>query len=272
MRLLIIGSGAIGTTLAEAIQDMDEFDMFYITDKNEDRARKIAARCKKAKFISPTDESIKAHLKNVDLVVEAASQEAVQHYVPIVLGMGVDALVMSVGAFADDDTRERCFNVAKRKGGRLYVPSGAICGTDGLHSASADVINSVELTSTKGPKSFHDNEYLLSKGVDVNTLKKKTVLFEGPAREAVQHFPKNVNVSATISLIGIGLDKTKVKLVCDPVCDCNTHRLEVRGEFGHIVCETDNLPFPSNPATSYLAALSAIAAIRRIAGNVWIGI
>ena len=54
MRLLIIGSGAIGTTLAEAIQDMDEFDIFYITDKNEERAKKIAARCKKAKFISPT--------------------------------------------------------------------------------------------------------------------------------------------------------------------------------------------------------------------------
>ncbi len=53
----------------------------------------------------------------------------------------------------------------------------------------------------------------------------------------------------------MGLDKTMVKLVCDPMCDCNTHRLEVKGEFGHIVCETDNLPFPSNPATSYLAAL-----------------
>jgi aspartate dehydrogenase len=130
----------------------------------------------------------------------------------------------------------------------------------------------VELTSTKGPKSFQDNEYLRSKGVDVNTLRERTVLFEGPAREAVAYFPKNVNVSATISLIGIGLDETRVKLVCDPLCDCNTHHLEVKGAFGHIVCETDNLPFPSNPATSYLAALSAIAAIKRIAGNVWIGI
>jgi aspartate dehydrogenase len=272
MRLLIIGCGAIGATLAEAIQGMEEFDIFYITDKNEDRARRIVSKCPKAKFISPTDESIKARLKNVDLVVEAASQEAVRHYVPIVLGMGVDVLVMSVGAFADDDTRERCFNVAKRKGGRLYVPSGAICGTDGLHSASADVIQSVELMSIKGPKSFQENEYLLAKGVDVNALKERTILFEGPAREAIQHFPKNVNVSVTISLIGIGLDKTMVKLVCDPMSDCNTHRLEVWGAFGHIVCETDNLPFPSNPATSYLAALSAIAAIKRIAGNVWIGI
>ena len=272
MRLLIIGSGAIGTTLSEAIQGIDEIDIFYITDKNEERAKRIAKECRKAKFISNTDESIKAHLRNVDLVVEAASQDAVQHYVPIVLGMGVDVLVMSVGAFADDETRERCFNVAKRKGGRLYVPSGAICGTDGLHSASADVIDSVELTSTKGPKSFQDNPYLRSREVDVNELKERTVLFEGPAREAVAHFPKNVNVSATISLIGIGLDKTRVKLVCDPRCDCNTHRLEVRGVFGHIVCETDNLPFPSNPATSYLAALSAISAIKRIASNVWIGI
>ena len=86
------------------------------------------------------------------------------------------------------------------------------------------------------------------------------------------HFPKNVNVSATISLLGLGLDKTKVKLICDPLGEVNKHQLVVKGVFGEITAETENVPFPSNPATSYLAALSAIAAIKRIAGNVWIGI
>jgi aspartate dehydrogenase len=272
MRLLIIGSGAIGMTLAKAVESMPEIDIFYLTDKNEERAVACAASFAKAKYIAATDESIRAHLKNVDLVVEAAGQDAVAHYVPLVLGMGKDVLVMSVGAFADDAMRERCFNIAKKKGGRLYVPSGAVCGTDALHSASADQIDYVELVSTKAPKSFKDVAYLKQKGIDVEALKEPTVIYEGPAREAVHLFPKNVNVSATISLVGVGLDKTRVKVICDPRCDRNSHRLIVRGVFGEIEAETFNVPFPSNPATSYLAALSAISAIRRIAGNVWIGI
>ena len=272
MRLLIIGCGAIGQTLAKAIDTMDEVDLFYMTDKNEERAQQLVEEYRKAKFISNTDESIRAHLKHLDLVVEAASKDAVFHYVPFILGFGKDVLVMSVGAFSDDALREKCFNLAKKKGGRLYVPSGAVCGTDGLHSASIDKIDSVELISTKGPKSFKDNPYLKQKGIDVDKLKEKTTLFEGPAREAIEHFPKNVNVSATISLLGLGLEKTHVKLICDPISDCNTHKLVVKGVFGKITAETENVPFPSNPATSYLAALSAIAAIKRIAGNVWIGV
>jgi aspartate dehydrogenase len=272
MRLLIIGSGAIGAALAKAIDDMPEVDSFYITDKNEERAMKSVKGFSKAKFISSTDESVRAHLKNVDLVVEAASQDAVKHYVPLILGHGNDVLVMSVGAFADDDFRVKCFGLAKRKGGRLYVPSGAVCGTDALHAASADRIDSVELHSIKGPKSFKDVPYLKENGIDVDKLTEKTVIFQGPAREAVVHFPKNVNVSATIALLGLGLDKTMVTLICDPTCDCNKHRLVVKGAFGEIDAETDNVPFPSNPATSYLAALSAIAAIKTIAGNVWIGV
>jgi len=272
MRLLIIGCGAIGQALEKEIDTMEEVDLFYITDKNEERAQQVVKEYKKAKFITNTDESIRAHLKHLDLVVEAASQEAVVHYVPFILGFGKDVLVMSVGAFANDALREKCFNLAKKKGGRLYVPSGAVCGTDGLHSASADKIDSVELVSTKGPKSFKDNPYLKSIGIDVDHLKEKTTIYDGPAREAIVHFPKNVNVSATISMLGLGMDKTKVKIICDPFCDCNSHRLVVKGVFGEIVAETENVPFPSNPATSYLAALSAIGAIKRIAGNVWIGI
>ena len=190
MRLLIIGSGAIGAALAKAIDDMPEVASFYITDKNEERAMKSVKGFSKAKFISSTDESVRAHLKNVDLVVEAASQDAVKHYVPLILGHGNDVLVMSVGAFADDEFREKCFGLAKRKGGRLYVPSGAVCGTDALHAASADRIDSVELHSTKGPKSFKDVPYLKEKGIDVDKLTEKTIIYPGTGPRGGGPFPQ----------------------------------------------------------------------------------
>jgi aspartate dehydrogenase len=113
---------------------------------------------------------------------------------------------------------------------------------------------------------------LASKGIDVDKLVEPTVVYEGPARDAVNHFPKNLNVAATVSLLGIGLDKTKVTMIVDPSTQRNSHTVVVKGDFGEMRAETQNVPSPKNPATSYLAALSAVAAIRRILGDIWIGV
>ena len=39
-----------------------------------------------------------------------------------------------------------------------------------------------------------------------------------------------------------------------------------------MTCHTYNVPSPDNPKTSYLAAMSAISALKRIVRNEWIGI
>jgi len=49
------------------------------------------------------------------------------------------------------------------------------------------------------------------------------------------------------------------------------HEIKVRGEFGQLETRTINKPFPENPKTSYIATLSAIATLKRIAGNIIIG-
>jgi len=271
MRALIIGCGSIGNVLASAAQEMPEVDRIYITDKSEPRARARAAEYSKAKITRYDDESILKTINEVDLVIEAASQEAARKFAPMCLARGRDIMVMSVGAFSDDDFRAECFQLARSKGGKLYIPSGAVCGTDGLRSA-AGRITEVRLVTTKGPNSFRDVPYLDERGIDVSQLTEPTVLFEGPAREAVKQFPRNVNVAATVSLMGMGFERTMVTLICDPGSDVNTHELHAKGEFGELMAKIDNVPSPSNPATSYLAALSAVSALKSIASNVWIGV
>ena len=271
MRLLIIGCGSIGGILAKAAEEMDGVDRFYLSDKSEERAQARSREFGKAKYLPNDDISVLRVLSEVDLVIEAASQEAAKRFALMCLERGRDIMVMSVGAFADDAFRSQCFDLAKRKGGRLYIPSGAVCGTDGLKSAAAEELNEVRLISTKGPSSLADVQYLKEKGIDVFSLKSKTVVFEGKARDAVKHFPKNINVAATVSLTGLGFERTEVTIICDPSTNANSHELIVKGKFGEIRAMTDNLPFPANPATSYLAALSAVAALKGIAANVWIG-
>ncbi|MCU0861872.1 MAG: aspartate dehydrogenase [Methanomassiliicoccales archaeon] len=271
MRVLIIGCGSIGNVLAKAAQGMGQIDLIYFTDKSAHRAEARVREYSKGRLARYDDEGIAKVIKEVDLVIEAASQEAARKFAPMCLERGRDIMVMSVGAFYDDDFRERCFRLAGAKRARLYIPSGAVCGTDGLRSAHGR-IDEVHLITTKGPNGFKDVPYLEEKGIDVSKLKEPMVLFEGSAREAVRLFPRNVNVAATVSLMGVGFDHTKVTIVCDPRAEVNSHRLVARGEFGELTSEIHNVPSPENPATSYLAALSAVSALKSIATNVWVGV
>lgn len=107
--------------------------------------------------------------------------------------------------------------------------------------------------------------------MDIDSIGEPTSLFIGPAREAVRHFPESVNVAATLSMAGIGFDRTMVEIVADPRASTNTHWITVKGEFGWAQREMKNLPSPENPKTSYLAALSAIATIRSILSSIKVG-
>jgi aspartate dehydrogenase len=272
MRLLIIGCGSIGTVIANAADSIEEIDRYYLTDKVDDKAKAMVEQHPKSRHVRSEDDAIAQAMDDVDLVVEAASQEAVRKFAPVCLERGRDLMVMSVGAFEADTFRERCFELSKKKRGRLYIPSGAICGTDGLRSASANQIDEVHLISTKGPGGFRNVPHLAERKIDVNGLTEPMVLYDGPAREAVRLFPKNINVAATVSMLGVGFEETKITLVCDPKTRTNSHLLIVKGPFGEIRAETNNTPFPSNPSTSYLAALSAVAALKSIVANRWIGV
>ena len=265
MKLLIIGCGSIGTVIARAADGMDEVQKISLFDVDREKASQLASATSKAESISEIDF-------DADLVIEAAGQQAAKQFIPLALEAGKDSMIMSVGAFVDREFQTRCFNAVVRHNASVIIPSGAVAGVDALRSASKGRLDEVRLTTSKPPKGLSGVRYLIERGIDVDGLRERTTLYSGPASQAVRYFPANVNVAATVSLAGIGFERTQVEIVCDPKSTVNSHRLFARGAFGEFEAVTRNLPSPDNPRTSYLASLSAVSALRSYITRVWVGV
>ena len=254
MKLGIIGCGAIGTDVGIATESIKEITKVYLYDVDVKASSKLVKLLSKAEV-----KSVHEFLSDVDVVFEAASQQAVEEYAVEILSAGKDVIMMSVGGLFNDSFRKKLESLARKNGCKIYVPSGAICGIDGLLSASVDTIDEVTLVTTKPPASIGGK------------FDRRTVLFEGVARDAVKKFPFNINVGASLSLAGVGFDKTQVKIVADPVVTRISHKILAHGRFGRLRAEVENMPNPNNPKSSYMASLSAIATLKRLVNPIQIG-
>ena len=267
LKIGVFGCGAIGSAICRAIDaGAIDADLVAICDRDpaiEHLADSLATH--------PETMNIHRMAKSVDIVVEAASQSAVRRIAPAVLSAGCDLMVMSVGAFSDAELLGSLKDLALRNRCRIYIPSGAVAGIDGIKSAKVGGIESVVLTTRKPPSGFSGAPYVEEHGIDLSSLTEETLLFEGSAADAVQAFPANVNVAGTLSLAGIGYDDTVVRIIADPGTTRNIHEIEVTGEFGVLTVKAENLPSPMNPKTSYIAVLSAIATLKNLTEPVWVG-
>jgi aspartate dehydrogenase len=267
MRVGIVGCGSIGRTVARALVRFPAVTRVLLHDLDPAKARALARLHARYRLASSTG----ALIRGSDLVVEAASQAAAREVALPALRAGKSVLLMSVGALADDRLRAGLLGAAARGGGRLMIPSGAFAGLEAVASAAAGPLASVTLTTRKPPRALAGVPYLERRGVDLSRLRAPTVVFAGSARQAVRHFPANINVAAALSIAALGFDRTRVVIVADPGARTNVHEVEARGKFGTLRCSVSNEPFPDNPKTSYLAALSAVATVKNAARGVHFG-
>jgi aspartate dehydrogenase len=267
LRIGIIGCGTIGGALGRycAGELSEKIEVKALFDTERRKARELRDNGAPGADIADSVDDI---VSSCDLIVESASVNVSAEVLEKAINRGKDSMIMSVGGLLG---REDLLELAGKNGIKVYMPSGAVIGLDGLKAARVGNIREVTLTTRKPPASLKEAPYVRKKDINLDKVKDDFLIFEGTAASAVKAFPKNVNVSATLSLAGIGADKTMVRVMCSPRCGSNTHQVDVRGDFGTFSVKTENLPSPDNPKTSYLTALSAIATLKDIVGGIRIG-
>ncbi len=256
MKVGLIGCGNIGADLCIALQRGEiEAEICALTDIDESHAERLKRSFLLDAAICPLEENVAMS----DFVVECAAADAVRDVVETAIRHGKDCLVISIGGLMD---HQDLFEKARSNRRRIWLPSGALCGLDGVRAAAEAGLHLVQLTTRKPPKGLEGAPYLVENGIDLNNLSAAMVVFEGSAREACHAFPKNVNVAAALSFAGVGPEQTRVRVIADPAATANSHEIIAEGAFGRLVAMTENLPSPRNIKSSYLASLSAVAELR----------
>lgn len=269
LKIGIVGCGAIGTSLAKFIvkELSSQAELSGLYDIDPSKSKKLSDSISKKKNLSVS--GLRQLIDRSRLIIEAASGAGSWDIARNSLSSGRDIMIMSTGGVAG--RFKELSLLAKKNNAMVHIPSGAISGIDAVKASRLGKIKSVTLTTRKNPLSFQGVKYIENRGIELGRIKKDTVLFCGPAKEAVKYFPQNINVAAVLGLAGIGQERTIVKIIASPRTKRNIHEIKIESGAGTIITRTENVLHPDNPKTSFLAVLSAMETLRQIMEPVRIG-
>ena len=156
-RLAIIGAGGIAevaiSTLGGRLSSPLEHVSVLVPSSLATQAWKLLDRAGSSlamlRSVRTDIDALLADKPNV--VAECASHEAVREYGSSILSAGIDFVIISIGALADDHLRTSLQDAATAGHSRIVLPSGAIGGVDALVAARLSGLESVTYTGRKPP-------------------------------------------------------------------------------------------------------------------------
>jgi aspartate dehydrogenase len=267
LKVGLIGYGAIGKDVVSYIKDkkVADTEIDAILVRNTDQYGELEI----GRF-TVTDDEERFFSSSLDVIIECAGHEAVYQYAVKALSSGSHFITVSVGAFSDQKLFDEVIEAAKKHERKLILPSAAIGGLDRIAASSINELEEVRLITRKPPAAWRGT--IAEESVDLDTITEEYTIYEGTARESAKLFPQSTNVSAAISIAGVGFDRTKVQVMVDPAVKHNTHQIVAKGYFGEVELTIQNTPSADNPKSGYIVAMSICKALRNLTSPVVIGI
>lgn len=258
-KLAIIGSGSLGRIIGEVVtQDLqDYYEISGILSRKTAHAKKLADDINCKAYIS-----LKELIDDQpDYVVEAASPDVFKDMGVEILAKGIHFIPLSVGALADKSFYNQVKETALQNNSRVYIPSGAVGGLDVLHGSVLMEDANVQITTEKSPESLDGAPFLKGRTLSED---KPEEIFSGLAREAIAHFPENVNVAVTTALATTGVNNTAVSIRSIPGFKSNKHTITLEGDTIKVQVTVETEPSEDNPKSSTLAAYSVIRLLKNL--------
>ena len=237
-----LGCGKIGGSLYRHITENGRGEVCFIQDP--------FWPAEKEAVCPVTDVADEMLYREADLVIECANSSVLRENIRSIL-KNCDLLMFSVTAFADREFEAQAKALCEEDGRHIYLPHGAILGLDGIFDGRRG-IRDVFIETRKSPASL---------GISCD---ERTVVFEGTTREACGVFPRNVNVHAAVALAGIGMDRTRSRIIADPAVDTNEHSIAAEGDGFAFRLEISSLG--KGAVTGAYTPMSACGSLDRVLG------
>jgi aspartate dehydrogenase len=239
LRLGFLGDGHISAVLRRAVQ--------------ESRPYRVVGTVGRDDALPASDA--------VDVVVEAATQQAVRERVPALLDDGVDVILLSIGALADAGLRADLLQRMPGRG-RLIPCTGAIGGLDQVRALrAAGPLEAVSLESRKLPATLIQPWMPDDLQAALRTGDEEIVLAEGPAAEVAQRVPASANVAAALALAADAWDIATARIIADPAAAATRHEIHAVGALGEVRAVVTNAPSAARPRSSAVVASAALRAL-----------
>jgi aspartate dehydrogenase len=245
MHLGVIGYGTIAQMMLDALRDQGAAPA---------RLTVLARRAVDIPGADVVHDAAALIAARPDLVVECAGHAAVRDHATATLAAGIETVIVSVGALADEALLAAVRGAARAGGARAVLPAGAVGAIDALAALRLSGLHALTYTGRKPPMAWAGSP--AEAMIDLATLTEPAVIFEGTARAAALAYPKNANVAATVALAGAGFDATTVRLIADPGVTRNVHEISVTAGAADFTFRIEGNPAPANPKTSATTALS----------------
>jgi aspartate dehydrogenase len=263
-KVAIAGFGAIGFEVAAALdRGIENLQLTAVSAKDQSRAAEKVSKFRNPPQVLPIEQLEPL----ADIVVECAPAPLLRPIAEPFLAAGKTAIVLSVGALLKNDD---LIDLARRSGGQIVVPTGALIGLDAVSAANEGEIRSVRMITRKPVAGLLGAPYLEERRIDIEKISEPVCIYRGTPREAAVGFPANLNVSVALSLAGIGPDRTTLEIWADPAINRNMHHIEVESDSARFSMAIENIP-SDNPKTGRITALSVIAYLRKLTSPLRVG-
>jgi len=264
LRVAVAGLGAIGLKIAEALdRGIPGCALAAVSANDRGKALERVSHLHR-----PVPVVALEKLEPLaDIVVECAPAKLLPAVAEPFLRAGKTVIVLSCGALL---ANEHLVSLARRHGGHIVVPSGALLGLDAVAAAAEGEIRSVRMITRKPVRGLAGAPYLSEHSIRIEDITEPMRIFTGTAREAAAGFPANLNVAVALSLAGIGADRTTLEIWADPSLERNVHRVEVVADSAEFSMSIENVP-SDNPRTGRITALSVIAYLRKLNAPLRVG-
>lgn len=259
----VIGAGALARIFCIQTQKLlaDEFKIVAVMARHQEHADALAQEIK-ADSCTSLDDLLSSF---PDIVVEFAGREAVKQYAIPVLEHGSDLVIASIGALADDEFRRNLKKTARDNHRKVYLPNGAIGALDLMQTFALMGDAEVTIDNTKAPKSLEGAPYLEGKTL---SREEKDVIFKGSVTDAINGFPKNVNVAVAAALASDRLQNATVQITSDPEATENIHHIVLKNQLMRAELTVAGKPDPANPKSSTSTAWSVVALLKNLASPI----